>query len=174
MLIFSSSYFLSLLLPLLLLLFLLLPPFFFLHSTHVGLIKRFRGTISGLSIKRTSRGEFLAHFYHADIRHLTSFPMRSADLFDLSCSRCTLEHAVMEWSPLRMHLLFFSLFFFLYSLLSEAQGCSYLFIERCRYVRTTSVSNENLLSATVEIKWKQFRRREWFLSTRISGIIFST
>jgi len=57
-------------------------------------------------------GPFLAHLYHADVRHLTSFPTRSADLLDLSYSRCTLGHTVMEWSPLRgTSSLFFSFFF---------------------------------------------------------------
>lgn len=46
-------------------------------------------------------GAFLAHLYHADVRHLTSFPTRSADLLDLSRSHCALGHTVMEWSPLR-------------------------------------------------------------------------
>lgn len=59
----------------------------FLLCAHVGLIERLRGTVSGLSIVRTSHGASLAHLYHADVRHLTSFPTRSADLLDLSCSR---------------------------------------------------------------------------------------
>lgn len=65
--------------------------------------------LDGTNLTRRASG---AHLYHADVRHLTSFPTRSADLLDLSCSRCALgTHCYGMESIKGVHLLYFFLIF---------------------------------------------------------------